>query len=89
MQEMPFEDCQAAAAALAQVAGETAQSLGSEPEVGSVLLLINALANALVTLAGDGADEERLQQGIDLATSQLGELTPLAFQMRQRPTLHA
>lgn len=89
MAEMDFEACQAAAAGLVQVAGEKAQRLGSVPEVGSVFLLINALSQALATLAGDGADEERLQLGIDLATSQLGELTPLAFQMRQRPTLHA
>ncbi|MDR7232260.1 hypothetical protein J2X45_003366 [Caulobacter sp. BE264] len=86
---MDFEACQAIAAVLVQVAGEAAERLGGEPEVGSVFLLINALSQALVTLAGDGADQDRLQQGIDLATSQLGELTPLAFQMRQRPTLHA
>lgn len=86
---MDFEACQVTAAVLVQAAGEAAERLGSAPEVGSVFLLINALSQALATLAGDGADEERLQQGIDLATFQLGELTPLAFQMRQRPTLHA
>lgn len=92
MQDAQIDAHYRTAECLVSEARNLCQLLGTRPEVGTLSLLVNAMAIALADAAQaspHGGSGAFLQQGIALVQSQVAEITPVIAQMRQRPTLHA